>query len=141
MRFPVSTGLTIAIAGGLLALSPKVAPALKAPNIQSLTSLADFSPERTPFSPLARHVEEPPPIVVHLRQKSAAPLLEDAPTDSHALATSDHEEIGAAQESHKEDVAKDLGWNEDMEEIPDPLVGGLTNQQVWLLVRRFNMVK
>ncbi|HEX3880113.1 MAG TPA: GDSL-type esterase/lipase family protein [Bryobacteraceae bacterium] len=78
MRFPISTGLTILIAGALLTLSPKLAPALKAPRIQELASLADFSPERTPMSPLERHVEAAPAPVFHLRANGAAPLLEDS---------------------------------------------------------------
>ena len=41
-------------------------------------ALADFTPERTPFSPLRRHVEEAPEPVFHLRLNGVQPLLADA---------------------------------------------------------------
>jgi hypothetical protein len=65
----------------------------------------------------------------------------EAPTDSHALAfETSHEETGAAQEHHFETEVKDLGWNQHPDEVPKPLVGGLQNEDLWLLVRRFNRV-
>jgi Protein of unknown function (DUF3292) len=69
-----------------------------------------------------------------------APKMEDAPTDSHALATEDHDDKGAAQLEHTEPEVKDLGWDEKPEHIPAPLVGGLANEDLWVLVRRFNKV-
>jgi hypothetical protein len=65
---------------------------------------------------------------------------DSAPTDSHALATQDHEVKGAAQVAHGESEVKDLGWDEDAKHIPAPLVGGLPNEELWTLVRRFNKV-
>jgi lysophospholipase L1-like esterase len=76
-RFPLSSALTIAALGGLLMVAPRLAPAIKAPRFGDLAALADFSPERTPMSPLARHAEEPSQPVFHLRLQ-AAPLLADA---------------------------------------------------------------
>jgi len=69
-----------------------------------------------------------------------ARALEHAPTDSHALATEDHEEKGFAQLEHDEPEVKDLGWDQNKEHIPAPLVGGLPNEELWVLVRRFNKV-
>lgn len=66
--------------------------------------------------------------------------LESAPTESHALATQEHEVEGAAQMEHGESEVKDLGWDEDPKHIPAPLVGGLPNDDLWVLVRRFNKV-
>lgn len=67
----------------------------------------------------------------------AAGSLEDGHTLSHALATEDHKLKGAAQlESEKE--VRNLGWNEPKQEIAAPLVGGIDNEELWLLVRRFN---
>ncbi|KAH9871818.1 hypothetical protein J1614_006075, partial [Plenodomus biglobosus] len=68
--------------------------------------------------------------------------LLDAPTESHALAlqaakSAALEEKGAAQIEHAEEVV-DLGWNEPKEHVAKPLVGGLSNEDLWLLVRRFN---
>jgi Protein of unknown function (DUF3292) len=71
--------------------------------------------------------------------ETTAPL-ESAPTDSHALATQDHEEKGASQVVHGDAEVKDLGWDENPKHIPAPLVGGLPNEELWTLVRRFNKV-
>lgn len=71
--------------------------------------------------------------------------LLDAPTESHALAleaakAADPAEAGVAQIPHDEEVV-DLGWNEPKEHVARPLVGGLSNEDLWLLVRRFNKVR
>ena len=58
-------------------------------------------------------------------------------SDSHALAHADHDEKGVAQLGHDESI-KDLGWNEHPADVPSPLVGGLPNDDLWKLVRRFN---
>ncbi|CAD6453371.1 caab79d3-ed60-4df6-a6cd-90c860cd7cb2 [Sclerotinia trifoliorum] len=63
---------------------------------------------------------------------------EDIPTESHALAVADHEEKGAAQLDHGNTEVRDLGWNDQPDDVPVPLVGGLPNEQLWTLVRRFN---
>ncbi|KAI9651309.1 hypothetical protein NHQ30_001347 [Ciborinia camelliae] len=64
---------------------------------------------------------------------------EDIPTDSHALAVADHEEKGAAQLDHGTVEVRDLGWNDHTDDdVPSPLVGGLPNEELWTLVRRFN---
>ena len=66
--------------------------------------------------------------------------LADEPTMSHALAMADHDEKGHAQEPHDKEV-QNLGWNESDDKIPDPLVGGLSNDDLWILIRRFNKVR
>ncbi|KAF2431182.1 hypothetical protein EJ08DRAFT_190219 [Tothia fuscella] len=63
--------------------------------------------------------------------------LPDQPTTSHALAMAEPEEKGAAQIGHDEDIVN-LGWNEPPSHIANPLVGGLPNEDLWVLVRRFN---
>jgi hypothetical protein len=68
----------------------------------------------------------------------AAP--EEHPTDSHELANADHEEKGAAQVDHGQTEVRDLGWNESPTEVPNPAVGGLPNEELWTLIRRFNNV-
>jgi len=70
-------------------------------------------------------------------KKEIAHSLEDEPTLSHALATNEQEEKGAVQQNHDEPVVN-LGWNEPKENIENPLVGGIDNEDLWLLVRRFN---
>jgi Protein of unknown function (DUF3292) len=70
-----------------------------------------------------------------------SPSLENAQTDSHKLATQDHELKGASQLDHDEIEVKDLGWNDKVENVPTPVVGGLPNEELWTLVRRFNKVR
>lgn len=67
--------------------------------------------------------------------------MAEEPTLSHALAVDDHEEKGRAQLDHEEEDVVDLGWNEKKERIAAPLVGGLNNEDLWLLIRRFNKVR
>jgi len=60
-------------------------------------------------------------------------------SDSHALASAnDHEIKGAVQTNHEVGEVRDLGWNDHPSDVPTPLVGGLPNEELWTLVRRFN---
>ncbi|KAF4552227.1 Hypothetical protein D9617_10g072070 [Elsinoe fawcettii] len=70
------------------------------------------------------------------KKETHTSLTQEA-TASHALAMADHDEKGVAQQSHGSEV-RDLGWNEPKEQIAAPLVGGLENEELWVLVRRFN---
>ncbi|KAL9057170.1 MAG: hypothetical protein Q9162_002498 [Coniocarpon cinnabarinum] len=70
-------------------------------------------------------------------QYEQAETLEHGATASHALATAAQNEKGVAQEAYEHDV-KDLGWNEPQDNVPSPLVGGMDNEHLWMLVRRFN---
>ncbi|KAF8247893.1 hypothetical protein K440DRAFT_550127 [Wilcoxina mikolae CBS 423.85] len=84
------------------------------------------------------NLEHPP---IH-ESSGPVPGGDSAPTESHALATADHEEKGISQ-LHGQQTSdavevKDLGWNEPPEKVPAPLVGGLPNEELWMLVRRFN---
>ncbi|KAF2789517.1 hypothetical protein K505DRAFT_253221 [Melanomma pulvis-pyrius CBS 109.77] len=63
--------------------------------------------------------------------------MTEQPTESHALAMQDHDEKGAAQIEHDQEVVN-LGWNEPAQAVSNPLVGGLSNEDLWVLVRRFN---
>ena len=65
-----------------------------------------------------------------------APLGQET-SDSHKLATENHELKGAAQEAGKEDNITNLGWQANAVGV-DQLVGGLRNEELWTLVRRFN---
>ncbi|KAF2457883.1 hypothetical protein BDY21DRAFT_343049 [Lineolata rhizophorae] len=87
-------------------------------------------------------------------KREVAHSLGEQPTASHALAMAeagaDGEDKGVVQEtgkrlSHEENKRKDevedvadLGWNKPGDEIPKPLVGRLPNEELWVLVRRFN---
>lgn len=72
---------------------------------------------------------------------SNSPLAQNT-TTSHALATGaegdDHDaRLGAAQRAGKEDKTSNLGWQANGVGT-DTLVGGLPNEELWTLVRRFN---
>ncbi|KAI3319807.1 hypothetical protein HD806DRAFT_538776 [Xylariaceae sp. AK1471] len=70
-------------------------------------------------------------------ERDTANSLTEEPTLSHSLAMGDHDEKGFVQHPRDDEVA-DLGWNKKKENIPAPLVGGLGNEDLWLLTRRFN---
>ncbi|KAL7898877.1 hypothetical protein HDV63DRAFT_385753 [Trichoderma sp. SZMC 28014] len=67
---------------------------------------------------------------------------EPVPTASHALAEesiqADTENKGASQIEHDEIEVKNVGWNNEVHRVPQPLVGGLRNEELWVLIRRFN---
>lgn len=83
---------------------------------------------------------------------------EEKPTESHALAVEaatgeNVDERGYAQRPHEmspkdaidgvnsgDTEVKDLGWHKHEDNIPNPLVGRLPNEELWTLVRRFNKV-
>lgn len=99
--------------------------------------------QTNPISSLIDTVTEALPIP-HTTQPVTDPLQHDRathfaekPTLSHALAMSDHDEVGHSQVPHDEEVVN-LGWNEPKEDIAKPLVGGIDNEELWLLTRRFN---
>ena len=75
---------------------------------------------------------------------SLSPLSTRSPpqektTDSHALAQADHDIKGAAQIAGQSEDLTDLGWRASPQDI-DTLVGGLPNEELWTLVRRFDRV-
>ncbi len=76
-RFPVQTALTIVMIGAILAAAPRIAPAVKGPRLDHVTALADFTPERTPISPLVPHTIEEPVPVMPARLQTQKFLLED----------------------------------------------------------------
>jgi hypothetical protein len=72
--------------------------------------------------------------------KDIAHSITQSPTDSHALAQVEQEEKGAAQERHDAEVL-DLGWNQKSDKVAKPLISSLENEELWLLIRRFNKVR
>jgi Protein of unknown function (DUF3292) len=66
---------------------------------------------------------------------------DEKPTASHELAdlaVTEAEEKGVSQIEHGDIEVKNLGWNDKSDHVPHPLVGGLTNEDLWVLIRRFN---
>ncbi|KAF2135300.1 uncharacterized protein K452DRAFT_323134 [Aplosporella prunicola CBS 121167] len=73
-------------------------------------------------------------------KREVATTVRDEPTLSHSLAMGKDDEApttGLAQQHHGNEVA-DLGWNAPKPAIPSPLVGGMDNEELWMLTRRFN---
>ena len=112
-----------------------------------------FPPEQSLFDP--RTIMSTPGLVFKdliaipdtdpTEHEGTATTIRDAPTESHALAheaanAAHPDEKGAAQVDHQQEVVN-LGWNEPKEHVENPLVYGLTNEDLWLLVRRFNKVR
>lgn len=60
--------------------------------------------------------------------------------DSHELAHNEPEVLGAAQTDGVVNGVRDIGWHKPSVEIPDPLIGGVSNGQLFSLIRRFNKV-
>lgn len=72
--------------------------------------------------------------------QSQQSTLHDKPSDSHALAVADHDLKGAAQEAGRSADISDLGWRSQPKDV-DALVGGLPNEELWTLIRRFDKVR
>lgn len=90
-------------------------------------------PEENPDSEFRKRVTDATKPVTATSQ---APLGQNT-TTSHQLATENHEIQGAAQRAGKEDRITNLGWQANAVGV-DNLVGGLPNDEMWTLVRRFN---
>ena len=89
-----------------------------------------------------------------LQQQQHIRTTEDAEVDDTVLAKGaeahpatemipevPHEEKGEAQLNHGDVEVKDLGWNETASiNVASPMVGGVRNEEVWTLVRRFNKI-
>jgi hypothetical protein len=69
---------------------------------------------------------------------------EQVPTASHALAEESIQaddqaaSKGASQLGHDDVEVKNIGWNQKAQSVPQPVVGGLRNEELWTLIRRFN---
>jgi lysophospholipase L1-like esterase len=60
-RFPVQTAITISTIGCLLGAAPLVKPRLAGLRLSQFAALTDFTPERTPLSPLVARAPALPP--------------------------------------------------------------------------------
>ncbi|KAK0124803.1 hypothetical protein ONS96_008684 [Cadophora gregata f. sp. sojae] len=72
-------------------------------------------------------------------QQQSSVITEHFTADSHDLARGS--EIEGALQSHDGQIngmVRDIGWHKTNNEIPDPLIGGLLNGQLFAMIRRFN---
>ena len=79
------------------------------------------------------------PVDVRPQTVKQSPIAQNT-SESHALATENHELQGAAQQAGKETRTTNLGWQANAEGVAT-LVGGIPNEELWTLVRRFNKVR
>jgi hypothetical protein len=81
-------------------------------------------------------------VVTDPEKEETSASLSGGATLSHSLAHDDHQEVkGLAQLSHgrkQDNDVRDLGWNEKKQHVAEPLVGGMDNEELWMLIRRFN---
>jgi hypothetical protein len=59
--------------------------------------------------------------------------------DSHDVAHQEHEDKGEAQQLPSAEV-RDLGWHKKLPEMPGTLIGGVRNEDLFAMIRRFNKV-
>ncbi|KAJ6118928.1 hypothetical protein N7471_013548 [Penicillium samsonianum] len=90
------------------------------------------------------------PTMVTTLQDQAYALIEgpvetmkkDLNADSHELAHEVADVRGAIQKEYPSgdnaELARDIGWHKANVEIPDPLIGGYTNGELFSFIRRFN---
>ncbi|KAJ5834996.1 hypothetical protein N7447_001022 [Penicillium robsamsonii] len=60
------------------------------------------------------------------------------PTDSHVLSQVEQYEKGLSQKAGDTLEITNLGWDEPPDAIEEPLVAGLSNEDLWMLIRRFD---
>lgn len=80
-------------------------------------------------SQLDTHLDKVPKAAVNPDHVAALPTTVEAP----ALGEGDSERA-------TEPDLEDLGWSKDPR-IPVPVLHGMTNEELWILVRRFNKVR
>ncbi|KAJ5541254.1 hypothetical protein N7494_006330 [Penicillium frequentans] len=85
----------------------------------------------------------PPPVgtdLSHEQQSSDAngePPIE-GPTDSHVLSQVEQDEKGLSQLAGNTAEITNLGWSQPSEHFEEPIIGGLSNEDLWMLIRRFD---
>jgi hypothetical protein len=67
------------------------------------------------------------------------PPTPDGPTDSHVLSQVEQEDKGLIQRAGETTDITDVGWN-NLADHTEPLIAGLSNEDLWMLIRRFDKV-
>lgn len=77
-----------------------------------------------------------------LKKDEKSDDIDLGPTDSHILSQIEpHEDAkGLAQKAGVTEKVSDIGWGES-DEIDERIVTGLSNEDLWMLIRRFNKVR
>jgi hypothetical protein len=74
-------------------------------------------------------------------QVTAEPAIPEGPTDSHVLSQVEQDEKGLAQKAGDTEGITNIGWGVSPNVIEEPLVAGLSNEDLWMLIRRFDKVR
>lgn len=69
-----------------------------------------------------------------------SPPIPEGPTDSHVLSQIELDEKGLSQKAGDSAEITDLGWTKPLEHIEGPLIAGIPNEDLWMLIRRFDKV-
>lgn len=120
-----------------LAAQQQPPPATAAAALQPIVDPSN-TPTQSDFSYSSQSTMGQEPEIVEAHE-------DERPTDSHHLADmatkeTPIEEKGHAQMDHNAVEVKNLGWNTHAKEVAQPMVGGLSNEDLWILVRRFDKV-
>ncbi|OBR03333.1 hypothetical protein CH63R_12460 [Colletotrichum higginsianum IMI 349063] len=112
------------------------APPPPPPPSGDLTPDADTPPSQSSYGYSSQSTMGQEPEIVEAHD-------EERPTDSHHLADmaakeKPLEEKGHAELDHADVEVKNLGWNNPPSKVSQPMIGGLTNEDLWILVRRFD---
>jgi hypothetical protein len=67
------------------------------------------------------------------------PQTPEGPTDSHVLSQVEQEDKGLIQKAGETADITDVGWNNPADQA-EPLIAGLSNEDLWMLIRRFDKV-
>ncbi|KAJ5692847.1 hypothetical protein N7462_002270 [Penicillium macrosclerotiorum] len=62
----------------------------------------------------------------------------EGPTDSHVLSQIEPERKGLSQQNDDTAETTDVGWSISPDEFEEQLISGLSNEDLWMLLRRFD---
>lgn len=72
--------------------------------------------------------------------KNDIPSNPEGPTDSHVLSQVEQDEKGLSQQAGDTAEITDLGWTDPSKHSEERLIAGLSNDDLWMLIRRFDKV-
>jgi hypothetical protein len=112
--------------------------------VSSTTSGTDHTPTvpyRNPINIEKTKLEDLRDRANTLVDDSKEKLRKEFNADSHELAHDTPENRGAVQVGGNLGVVRDIGWHRPNAEIPNPLIAGYTNGELFAYIRRFNKVR
>ncbi|KAF4772621.1 hypothetical protein HAV15_011200 [Penicillium sp. str.  len=66
------------------------------------------------------------------------PEIPEGPTESHVLSQVEQDEKGLSQKAGDTTELTNIGWGGSPDATEEPLVAGLSNEDLWMLIRRFD---